>query len=172
MDSKFSRRTPWDILSAQFLLRYRRTGCWARFRSQHRLPMHAWQFSAVMDSGQKIEVSIPGGELKRFVSLLVELLPGGKYKSAASEAATLIPHCQPQLDDEFKPLLQKALKRAREQIKETAAEHAKWRREAEEMRSINVIAAQAKQDAANSIEPVFITCVRSLLDEIRSYYAC
>ena len=130
------------------------------------------QFSAVMDSGQKIEVSIPGGELKRFVSLLVELLPGGKYKSAASEAATLIPHCQPQLDDEFKPLLQKALKRAREQIKETAAEHAKWRREAEEMRSINVIAAQAKQDAANSIEPVFITCVRSLLDEIRSYYAC
>ncbi len=24
VDSKFSRRTPWDILSAQFLLRYRR----------------------------------------------------------------------------------------------------------------------------------------------------
>jgi hypothetical protein len=127
-------------------------------------------FSAA-NAGREMTAVLPCDELGKFVRLLAECMPGGKVKTAAQEEITIIPHCQSDLGEELAPLVRRAIRAARDLARNNAAVFADWQRRAEEMQNINADTAQAQREAAYSVEPVFITCVRCLLDEVRKEYA-
>ena len=128
------------------------------------------QFYAI-NEGRKISAVIPIDELGRFVRLIGENLPGGKLKISPQKEVTVIPFCQNDLIGELTPFVRRAVERARDQTRSNAEEFASRVREVEEVRNVNAIAEHTREEAANSVEPVFITCVRCLLDEVRNHYS-
>jgi hypothetical protein len=128
------------------------------------------QFSALLD-GRSVGRVIPGDELGWFVDLLGQCLPGGKLEISPGTAITLIPFSQPDLRGELTPLARSAVIKARELVPDNMKEYVDWQRQQAAGRSVHASVELAEKEAAHAVEPIFITCVRCLLDEVRQEYA-
>lgn len=128
------------------------------------------QFTAI-NKGLKVKSVVSSEPLEGFVRLLAGCLPSGKVKISPRTEITVVPYCQPDMEEELSALVRKALVKGRKRVEETALDFVDWQRQATEMHGVNEVAERAKLEAAYSVEPVFITCIRCLLDEIRQNYA-
>ena len=128
------------------------------------------QFKALV-SGQDPSSAVTNNELSDFVRLVSRLLPNGRANTDGLEPSILIPGCPKELAGTLAPLATRATARARKLAMESAREWDHWQRQAATMTGINSDAENLHREAAHAVEPVFITCLRCLLDEVRDRYS-
>lgn len=105
-------------------------------------------------------------DLTEFLNLLQRLLPGGRL-----DGATVIPHCEESIVEELSRLFGRMVTAVDCAERKTAREIRADICHAEQLRGVNDFEANAYEEAALSREPVFVTRLKCLLDQVREYYA-
>jgi hypothetical protein len=129
------------------------------------------QFEA-LTAGREAGRVVTGRELREFVSYLTALLPSGRWQESPTDEIPMVPFCEAELDGLLGPLVKRAVAVARDLVWDNAQRHAEWQQAADEARRIQHKGQEhARREAARAVEPVFVTSVRCLLDEVRREYA-